>query len=118
MDQWPVRILVYGAGEAIDGASALSGDIKQQLARLQEICTNQIVAATAQLDASDVTTTRFVLDPSHSQPVLSLPNVNVGDPAQLLDFVKWSIVGKYFYERRGATIQRLVIRLINEIFSC
>jgi len=90
MDQWPVRILVYGAGEAIDGVDALAGDIKQQLTRLEQVCSNQVVAATAQLDASDLATTRFVLDPFHSQPVLSLPNVNVGDPAQLVDFVKWS----------------------------
>lgn len=91
MDEWPVGIMMYGAGEAIDGANSLAPQIQAQLGRLGGVCTNPFVAATAQLDATKVPTRRFVLDPSGRQPVLELPNVDVGDPAQLIDFVSWSV---------------------------
>lgn len=90
MENWPLRLMVYGAGEAIQGSGALAPQIQQQLASLTQVCTNPVVAATAQLDASERPTQRLVLDPSGRQPVLSLPNVNVGDPINLLDFVRWS----------------------------
>ncbi|RRS03221.1 hypothetical protein EIP75_16145 [Aquabacterium soli] len=90
MANWPLAIMVYGGGEAIDGASALAPYIQRQLGSLARVCTNRFVAATAQLDASRVPTRRMVLDPAGRQPVLSLPNVDVGDPASLGDFVAWS----------------------------
>ena len=90
MANWPLAIMVYGGGEAIDGASALAPYIQRQLSSLAKVCTNRFVAATAQLDASRVPTRRMVLDPTGRQPVLSLPNVDVGDPASLGDFVTWS----------------------------
>ncbi|RWO36468.1 MAG: hypothetical protein EOS11_32455 [Mesorhizobium sp.] len=90
MGEWPVRIMVYGAGEAIDGEGALSGYIERQLGDLERVCTNPIVAATAQLDATGAQSRRSVLDPRGLQPILSIPNVNVGDPAHLLDFAEWS----------------------------
>lgn len=91
MAGWPLRILVYGAGEAVNGASALASQIQTQLHNLSQVATNRSVAALAQLDASDVPTQRQVLDPQGRQPVYSLPNVDVGDPAALLDFVRWSV---------------------------
>jgi hypothetical protein len=90
MAKWPVRMMVYGGGEAINGSGALAPEIGRQITDLARVCTNRFVAATAQLDASDVPTRRLVLDPGGKQPVLSLPNVNVGDPANLIDFFDWS----------------------------
>jgi hypothetical protein len=82
--------MVYGAGEAVAGEGALDEYIKRQLDRLERVCTNPIVAATAQLDATGAQTRRAVLDPRGLQPVHSVPNVNVGDPAHLVDFAEWS----------------------------
>jgi hypothetical protein len=87
---WPLRIMVYGGGEAINGSNALAPQIQRQISDLSQVCTNSFVAATAQLDASDRPSRRLVLDPSGRQPELSLPNVNVGDPDSLMDFVNWS----------------------------
>jgi hypothetical protein len=90
MSVWPLRLMVYGAGEAVNGANQLAPEIQAQLGRLMQVCTNRYVAATAQLDASDVPTLRWVLDPAGRQQVVQLPNVDVGDPGQLVDFVSWS----------------------------
>lgn len=90
MSDWPMRLMIYGAGEAIDGSGALAPQIQAQLARLAQVCTNSYVAAIAQLDSSSVQTPRYVLDPGGRQPIYRIPNVDVGDPSQLLDFVKWS----------------------------
>lgn len=90
MGDWPVRLMYYGAGEAVDGAGALSPQMRRQLDDLARICTNSALAATAQLDSSWVPTQRFVLDPAGRQPVEQLPNVNVGDPRELLAFARWS----------------------------
>lgn len=90
MDKWPMKLMVYGGGEAINGAGALSPSIMIQLKDLAQVCTNPFVASTAQLDASGGPTKRLVLDPSGRQPIYSLPNVNVGDPENLIDFFDWS----------------------------
>ena len=90
MDGWPIRVMIYGAGEAINGTNSLSSQIQAQLGRLGQISTNAFVAATAQLDSSSVPTVRYVLDPSGRQPMYQIANVDVGDPAELVNFVTWS----------------------------
>lgn len=90
MNDWPIRVMIYGAGEAVNGSGALAPQIKTQLARLAQISTNPYVAAIAQLDSSNVPTQRYVLDPRGTQPVYQFPNVNVGDPSELVSFVSWS----------------------------
>lgn len=87
---WPVRVAVYGAGEAIDASGALAPAIRAQLARLARVATNPQVAAVAQLDASDAPAQRHVLDPWGRQPVHQLADVDVGDPAALVDFAGWA----------------------------
>ena len=87
---WPVRVAIYAAGEAIDGANALAPAIQAQLARLGRVATNRRAAALVQLDASDVPTQRYVLDPWGRQPIYALDNVDVGDPAVLVDFAGWA----------------------------
>lgn len=91
MTNWPLRVMIYGAGEAINGAGALAPEIQGQLSRLSLVATSSRVAAVAQLDSTAAPTLRFVLDPSGRQPVHQIPNVNVGDPVALLDFVSWGI---------------------------
>src|SRR5262249_26493207 len=83
------RVMIYGAGEAIQRANALAPQIEAQLSRLQRIATNRYVAAVAQLDSSNAPTLRFVLDPWGRQPKQQVANVNTGDPAELLKFVTW-----------------------------
>lgn len=90
MSGWPLRIMVYGAGEAIDGANQLAPQIQAQLTRLGQVCTNSYVAATAMLGASNAPTLRYVLDPLNRQPVDQLPNIDVGDPNELVNFAGWS----------------------------
>src|SRR6185312_9787586 len=90
MSDWPIRIMVYGAGEAAGGAGALSDQIQMQLSRLQQVITTQSVAGIAQLESSSAQSLRYVLDPQGRQPFYQIPNVNVGDPNSLLEFVKWS----------------------------
>lgn len=87
---WPVRLMVYGAGEAVSGANALAGAIQGQLARLAKVATNRRVAALAQLDSTGGPGLRWVLDPWGRQPVLQTANPNVGDPAVLVEFVDWA----------------------------
>jgi hypothetical protein len=91
MSDWPFRVMVYGAGEAISGTGALAPQIQAQLARLVRISTNPYVAAIAQLDSSSVPAQRYVLDPRGQQPIYQFPNVNVGDPSELVNFVSWSV---------------------------
>ncbi len=91
MLEWPLRVLVYGAGEAINGSGALAPQIQSQISMLARISTNPFVAAIAQLDSSSVPAQRFVLDPSGRQPIHQFPNINVGDPNELVNFVSWSI---------------------------
>lgn len=90
MSQWPLRVMIYGAGEAINGTGALSPQIQDQLKNLSAIATNRFVAAVAQLDSTNAATLRYVLDPQQKQPKISISDVNVGDPAALVDFSKWS----------------------------
>jgi hypothetical protein len=89
-EKWPLRIMVYGAGQAINGSSQLDTQIQAQLAGLSQVATNQFVAAVAQLDSSSVPSVRYVLDPAGRQPITQLGNFNAGDPRSLIDFVKWS----------------------------
>lgn len=89
-DKWPLRISVYGAGEAINGAGALDQQILAQLYNLGRVATNRFVAATAQLDSSSVPSVRFVLDPLNRQSPIQLPDVDVGDPQELVNFAEWS----------------------------
>ena len=90
MSSWPLRIMVYGAGEAVNGANQLAPQIQAQLTRLVQVCTNRYVAATALLGATNVPTLRYVLDPSGRQPVDQLQNIDVGDPNTLVNFASWS----------------------------
>lgn len=90
MSNWPIKIMIYGAGEAIDGSGALAPQIQTQLDNLAKVATNYHVAATAQLDSSSLPTLRFVIDPRGRQPVEQLPEVNTGDPEELLRYVRWS----------------------------
>lgn len=90
MNAWPLRLMIYAGGEAVNGAGALAPQIRNQLNDLSRICTNPTIAATAQMDASEVPTIRLVLDPAGRQPVQSLTNVNVGNPANLTDFLAWN----------------------------
>jgi Clostripain family len=89
MSNWPIRVLVYGAGDAINGQGALDQQISVQLARLSSVATNRTVAAAAQLDSNNALTLRYVLDPARRQPVDQLPDVDTGDPAELVRFVEW-----------------------------
>jgi hypothetical protein len=91
MSQWPVRLAVYGAGDAINGANSLNTQIEWQLANLAKIATNPYVAAIAQLDSSITPSVRYVLDPSGRQPFTQLPDIDTGDPNALVDFISWSI---------------------------
>jgi hypothetical protein len=88
--QWPLSIMVYGAGEAVDGNGALAPQIEAQLSRLTQIITNSRVAGTAQLDSSNLPAQRYVLDPAGRQSISQFPNVDVGDPNELVKFVAWS----------------------------
>lgn len=91
MSQWPIRIMVYGAGDAINGAGALDSAIQAQLQRLGQVATNPYVATTAQLDSSAVPSWRFLLDPSGGKQIsVRLGEFNTGDPEALLEFVDWS----------------------------
>jgi Clostripain family len=90
MSDWPIRVMLYGAGDAINGANALAPEIQQQLSRLSQVATNRYVAAIAQLDASNVPTLRYVIDPAGRQPVNQLADVDTGDPSELVAFVSWS----------------------------
>jgi hypothetical protein len=91
MSQWPIRIMVYGAGDAINGVGALDSAIQVQLQRLAQIATNPNVAAVGQLDSSAVPSWRFVLDPSGRKQIsMQLEEFNTGDPEVLLRFVEWS----------------------------
>jgi hypothetical protein len=91
MSQWPIRIMVYGAGDAINGVGALDSAIQAQLVRLGQVATNPYVAAIAQLDSSAVPSWRFLLDPSgRTKIALQIGEFNTGDPEVLLHFVEWS----------------------------
>lgn len=90
MSQWPIRVLVYGAGDAINGFGALDPLIRTQLGRLGQVATNRVVAAVAQLDSSTQPSVRYVLDPGGQQPISQLPEVDTGDPAELVRFAEWS----------------------------
>ncbi len=82
--------MIYGAGEAIRGSGALAPQIGAQLGRLVQVVTNRSIAGMTQLDSSSVPTLRYVLDPQGRPPVYQLTNVNVGDPNELVSFVRWS----------------------------
>jgi cysteine peptidase C11 family protein len=82
--------MIYGAGDAINGVGALDNQIAAQLSSLSRVVTNRYVAATAELDSSSAPSLRYVLDPSGTQPVFQLPELDTGDPNALVDFVNWS----------------------------
>jgi hypothetical protein len=86
---WPLRILVYGAGDAVNGAGALDPQIRQQLVSLGRVVTNSVVAAAAQLDSDSSPALRYVLDPAGRLPVEEFPDVNTGDPRELAKFAAW-----------------------------
>ena len=90
MSTWPARVLIYGAGEAVNGQGSLSSFLVAQLERLEQVCTNRVVSAIAQLDSTASDSIRYVLDPTGTQPRYQLPNVNVGDPNELRSFVGWA----------------------------
>jgi hypothetical protein len=90
MTQWPIRFMLYGAGDAVNGMGALDTEIQAQLSSLIRVATNPYVVAVAQLDSSSTPSTRYVLDPFGRQPISQFREVNTGDPAELLDFVQWS----------------------------
>jgi hypothetical protein len=86
---WPIRMLVYGAGDAINGSGALDKNIEAQLSRLRQVATNPYVAAVAQLDAAESAATRQVLDPTGKFAPLQVPEFNTGDPDVLMRFMAW-----------------------------
>ncbi|MCY1079149.1 clostripain-related cysteine peptidase [Archangium lansingense] len=91
MNEWPIRILVYGAGDAINGAGALDTQIHAQISGLLQVVTNPYVAAVAQLDAANGPAWRLVLDPSGRHQPTQVEEFNTGDPDTLLRFVEWGM---------------------------
>src|SRR3954465_8924583 len=89
MSNWPIRIMLYGAGEAINGASELDSQIEAQLSGLARVATNYYVSALAQLDSSAVPPVRYVLDPLGQQPITQISDFNAGDPQELVNFAQW-----------------------------
>ncbi|HSP77989.1 MAG TPA: clostripain-related cysteine peptidase, partial [Myxococcaceae bacterium] len=87
----PIRMLVYGAGDAINGAGALDTQIHAQISRLLQVVTNQYVAAVAQLDAARTPAWRFLLDPWGRHRPMQVEEFNTGDPDALLRFVEWGM---------------------------
>src|SRR5262245_46037103 len=89
MSEWPIRIFMYGAGDAIQGRGALDPQIQAQISRLVQVATGPRVAAVVQLDSSARYAIRGVLDPWGRYPPTWLPETNTGDPEALVDFVRW-----------------------------
>lgn len=89
--EWPIRISIYGAGDAAPQFSDLGSLIHHQLADLAEVATNRYVAAVAQLDAFRTPCLRWILDSrGRTRPEEFSNEVNTGDPAELLDFFLWA----------------------------
>lgn len=91
MAEWPIRVLVYGAGDAINGAGALDTQISAQISRLVQVVTNQYVAGVAQLDAARSPAWRLIMDPWGRYRPEQVPEFNTGDPDTLLRFVEWGM---------------------------
>ncbi|HVG60556.1 MAG TPA: clostripain-related cysteine peptidase [Hyalangium sp.] len=91
MAEWPIRMLVYGAGDAVNGSGALDTQIQAQLSGLVQVVTNPYVAAVAQLDAANAPAVRLVLDPSGRHQPAQVEEFNTGDPDALLRFVEWGM---------------------------
>jgi hypothetical protein len=91
MAEWPIRMLVYGAGDAINGSGALDKQIHAQLSGLRQVVTNPYVAAVAQLDAANGPAWRLILDPSGRHQPTQVEEFNTGDPDTLLRFVEWGM---------------------------
>lgn len=90
--KWPLRISVYGAGEAVNNTGQLDTYIQTQLNNLRRVATNRYVAAVAQLDASSFSSKRYILDPllRPEYDPINIQNFNTGDPQNLVEFVRWS----------------------------
>ena len=89
MPGWPFRLMVYGAGEAIDGGGAWRPRFKSSShasrasvpARTSRRPRNSIRRACPRGVSCSIRRRR---------PVLEMPNVNVGNPRELVNFVSWS----------------------------
>ena len=89
MGQWPLRFMVYAAGESISGAAGLAPQISEQLQRLSTIATNRSLVALAELGQDTPPVVRWILDPDRRYQPEPSPNANVGTPDELVSFVTW-----------------------------
>lgn len=94
-----ILFLVYGAGDAAKAFPGLEAPIRQQIEDLKKVAPNKHIEVAFQLDGMHTTERGFLETSSLPQEVIHLPEINTGDPKELVRFISWAahcVKAKYY----------------------